>query len=48
MKDSTTQVSPAAPKALSDMTSRMASMVSAGVVGRRTPLPAARPEALTT
>mmetsp|Transcript_38640 Transcript_38640/g.92424 ORF Transcript_38640/g.92424 Transcript_38640/m.92424 type:complete len:299 (+) Transcript_38640:1139-2035(+) len=48
MKDSTTQVSPAAPKALSDMISLTAARVSSCVVGRRTPLPAARPDALTT
>mmetsp|Transcript_9834 Transcript_9834/g.14369 ORF Transcript_9834/g.14369 Transcript_9834/m.14369 type:complete len:207 (-) Transcript_9834:596-1216(-) len=48
MKDSTTHVSPASPKARSDIISFTASIVSAFVVGSNTPLPAARPDALTT
>mmetsp|Transcript_16339 Transcript_16339/g.15784 ORF Transcript_16339/g.15784 Transcript_16339/m.15784 type:complete len:206 (-) Transcript_16339:91-708(-) len=48
MKDSTTHVSPADPKARSDIISLTAAIVSDFVVGRRTPLPAASPEAFTT
>mmetsp|Transcript_16601 Transcript_16601/g.41588 ORF Transcript_16601/g.41588 Transcript_16601/m.41588 type:complete len:324 (-) Transcript_16601:309-1280(-) len=48
IKDSMTQVSPASPKALSDIISFTASIVSCFVVGKSTPFPAARPEAFTT
>ena len=47
-KDSMTHVSPAAPKALSDIISLTAEIVSALLVGIKTPFPAASPEALTT
>mmetsp|Transcript_5888 Transcript_5888/g.12254 ORF Transcript_5888/g.12254 Transcript_5888/m.12254 type:complete len:284 (-) Transcript_5888:407-1258(-) len=46
--DSITHVSPAAPKALSDMISFTAWIVSSLVVGSKTPFPAASPEAFTT